>query len=177
MINKKLLENSRIINFLRNINSKIDEIYSLSITKSLNINIIEWFKMVFKNSILRRIIEINEIEEKDFFSESLVLKKTKYILYYLKNKLEKLLEERFFANIVIKLKSETKNINCKHLGYIIIIAILTNLFLNIVFTKEINYFFLVLKSGIFLGGIFLIFCDSDLNSIIKNSSLIKNFLK
>lgn len=177
MINKKLLENSRIISCLRNFNSKADEIYSLSCTNKFISSVQEWLKMVFKNSVLGRLSEISESEEKDFFSEGLVFKKTKDILYYLKNKLEKLLEKRFFANIVIKSRFETKDINCKHLGYIVIIAILTNLFLNIVFTKEVNYFSLVLKSGIFLGGIFLIFCDSDLNNIIKSSFLIKIFLK
>jgi len=177
-----LIETSGFVSLLKKINKRIcyieqrlEETYKNSLTHRAVKRIWDKIKNYFKYSFLGRIAGI---KEKD---NVVILYNSKFAIWLLrvyknsKNWIVGYLRTSIFVNSAGELKESLFFLPVKIVSTILITAILINIFLFLLFDKEIELLGWILRGSLFFIGLGGLFCNANLHDI-KITSLVLRYI-
>lgn len=179
-----IIKESFILSSFVVFNSRVEEIYSASLAHRLLSRFSQRLKEIFRQSFLWRLAAIKRSEKNYIFDHSVIIKAILPILKRVTDRFSlffsESLTQRLFKDCGTSFKKESRFI-----GYVIIIALLVNLFLVLIF----NYFKILPVLGekthslgiwfkllLLILGLAFLFCNKDFNSLKKSSYFYKRFV-
>jgi len=162
---KFIVSNNRL-----EINSKIYEIYSFSLTNRLLNKILHW---------LRSILEIRSLSNENLIERSITVENLSLFIKSLSEKISHFFNGSQTRNILKKLNLIITEKPLRFSGFVIIISLVTNLFLVYTFKglREIQPLGIWFRGIFLLIGIIFLFCGREFNTLKQNSffyNLLRN---
>lgn len=175
------LENSKVFQFILTICfcykktvGKLNRLYALynKLENRCEVRVMD----AFRYSVFGRITEINEYENRDVLSHSVVVNKFMTIYERFIWKLSLYFKESKLSGLVEELSGNILESPLKTGGLIGIIAIAVNFTLIVVFEKEMYTFGAVFRAVLFLIALVCAFSHADWKSVKTGSYILRNYM-
>ena len=174
------LESSIFLRQLRNLKSvyltveeKISSIYLDSFTHRLIKKIIAAIRIGFRHSIFGRLTELKEIQSRDFFETSKVIKILLNWARKLKDRRVALSATSNFVIVAKDIRQDSFSQPLKDGGLIVTCAIMVNVIFSIVLRKEITLWSWLIRGLFLFAGLSGLFCQANWSTVKKTSIFLK----